>query len=109
MDMYVSVLTLGELEKGLTKMADIERRERMTRWLEVDVRSRFESRVLPVDTEIARLWGVNAGNAERNGRPLPVIDALIAATAIHHRLTVVTRNTRDFLATGVAIVDPWNL
>jgi len=108
MDMYLSVLTLGELQKGLTKTANEERRERLTRWIEGDLLNRFEQRILPVDTEIARLWGVIAGNAESNGRPLPVIDALLAATAIHHRLTVVTRNTRDFLATGVAIVDPWS-
>jgi predicted nucleic acid-binding protein len=106
-DMYLSVLTLGELQKGLTRMPQSKRRDHLTAWIEEDLGSRFEGRVLTVSAEISRIWGLITGNAENNGRPLPAIDALIAATAIHHKLTVVTRNTRDFLATGVAVEDPW--
>jgi predicted nucleic acid-binding protein len=107
-DMYLSVLTLGELQKGLVRMPESKRRGHLIQWIEEDLGNRFEARVLPVDTEIARIWGVITGHAENDGRPLPAIDALIAATAIHHKLTVVTRNTRDFRATGVAVEDPWN-
>jgi len=107
-DLYLSVLTVGELQKGLTRMPEGKRRQHLTQWIEEDLGSRFEGRVLPVNAEIARIWGVLAGNAENDGRPLPAIDVLIAATAIHHKLTIVTRNTRDFLATGVAVEDPWS-
>ena len=88
-------------------MPESKRREHLMSWIEGDLGNRFEGRVLPVNAEIARIWGVIAGKTENNGRPLPAIDALIAATAIHHKLTVVTRNTRDFLATGVEVEDPW--
>ena len=108
MEMYLSVLTLGELQKGLARMPESRRREHLTQWIEEDLAKRFGGRVLAVEAEIARIWGEITGTAENNGKPLPAIDALIAATAIHHKLTVVTRNTRDFLATGVAVEDPWN-
>jgi toxin FitB len=106
-EMYLSALTLGELQKGLVRMPEGKRRDRLAEWIEEDLGSRFEGRVLPVSIDICRAWGDMAGKAENRGRPLPVIDALIAATAICHGLTVATRNVRDFLATGVGVEDPW--
>ncbi len=106
LEMYFSALTLGELQKGVIRLALGQRRERLVDWFE-DLAVRFEARILPVDLEVSRVWGEMVAQAEHRGQPLPVIDSLIAATAIVHDLTVVTRNTRDFLRTGVKTEDPW--
>lgn len=106
--LYLSVLTLGELRKGIVKLQDRRRREKLERWLAEDLLPRFEERVLPVSTEVASKWGEIAGEAERRGASLPVIDALIGATALAHALTVVTRNTRDIERTGAKVLDPWS-
>jgi toxin FitB len=103
---FVSVLTLGELEKGIAKLSTSRRRSTLERWFS-QVRERFQGRVLPVDDTIALEWGRVTARSEQAGRPIPVIDALLGVTAIVHGLTVVTRNTSDIGATGAAIIDPW--
>lgn len=103
---FVSVLTLGELEKGITKLASSRRRAALERWFG-DLRDRFSGRILGVDEPVALEWGRITARAELAGNPLPSIDALIAATAIVHGLAVVTRNTSDIARTGAPIVDPW--
>jgi hypothetical protein len=103
---FVSVLTLGELEKGITKLASSRRRASLERWFG-DVRDRFSGRILAVDEPVALEWGRITARAEVAGAPLPSIDALIAATAIVHGLAVVTRNTSDIARTGAPIIDPW--
>lgn len=103
---FVSVLTLGELEKGITKLVSSRRRAALERWFG-DLRDRFRGRILPVDEPVALEWGRITARAELAGNPLPSIDALIAATAIVHGLAVVTRNTSDIARTGAPIIDPW--
>jgi predicted nucleic acid-binding protein len=103
---FVSVLTLGELEKGITKLVSSRRRAALERWFG-DLRDRFSGRVLAVDEPVALEWGRITARAEVAGNPLPSIDALIAATAIVHGLAVVTRNTSDIARTGAPIIDPW--
>lgn len=103
---FVSVLTLGELEKGITKLASSRRRAALERWFG-DLRDRFSGRILAVDEPVALEWGRITARAELAGNPLPSIDALIAATAIVHGLAVVTRNTSDIARTGAPIIDPW--
>lgn len=103
--LHVSALTLGEIRKGVEKLPDGRRRSQITGWLEVDLPAWFEGRVLPVDAAVADEWGRLAA---RMGRPLPAVDSLIAATALKHRLTVVTRNVADFAATGVDLLNPWD-
>ena len=103
---FVSVLTLGELEKGITKLASSRRRAGLERWFG-DLRDRFSGRILSVDEPVALEWGRITARAELAGNPLPSIDALIAATAIVHGLAVVTRNTSDIARTGAPIIDPW--
>jgi predicted nucleic acid-binding protein len=105
--LYLSVLTLGEIRKGLAALPQGTRRTKLETWLEVDLKSRFHDRILPVDAEVADRWGLLTAGAKRKGKPLPVIDGLLAATALHHNLTVVSRNTGDFARAGVAVLNPW--
>jgi len=105
--LYLSVLTLGEIRKGIAVLQKSVRRVALEAWLESDLRLRFSKRILPIDEGIADRWGALAGQAQNDGRALPVIDGLLAATAIHHNLTLVTRNTSDIAATGVLLFNPW--
>ena len=105
--LFLSVLTLGELHKGVAKLKDAARARRLRSWLEQDVMARFEGRILPVDVSVARWWGKLTGEALTRGLTLPVIDALLAATAHRHALFVVTRNTKDLERCGVEIINPW--
>lgn len=106
-DLYLSVLTLGELAKGIEKLPDSRRRRDLREWLDRELKPRFHGRWLPIDLRVAALWGSLLAQAERSGRPLPAIDALLAATAINSDLTLVTRNVADFASTGVALHNPW--
>lgn len=103
---YVSVLTLGEIEKGITKLGTSRRRSALERWLG-DLRDRLAGRILVVDEPVALEWGRISARNELARTPVPSIDALIAATAIVHGLAVVTRNVSDIARTGVPIIDPW--
>lgn len=103
---FISVLTLGELEKGITRLASSRRRSSLERWF-AELRDRMRGRILHVDEPVSLEWGRIAARAERAGTPVPVIDALIAATAIVHGLAVVTRNSSDIARTGAPIIDPW--
>ncbi len=107
-DTCLSVLTLGELEKGLAMLAAGPRRAQLRQWLEVDVASAFQGRILPIDAKVARVWGETSGLLERSGRRPKVVDAQMAATAVVHRLTVVTRNVRDFEPFDVEVLNPWD-
>jgi len=103
--LYVSVLTLGEIRRGVEGLAEGRRRARLAAWLESELPAWFEDRVLAVDRDVADEWGRLAARAKR---PLPAIDSLIAATALRHRLSLVTRNTADFAALpGLDVVNPW--
>ncbi len=104
---YLSVLTLGEIRKGVSALPDAKRRVSIEAWLEKDLHNRFEGRILPITEGIADRWGALTGQALTKKRLIPVIDGLLAATAIHHNLTLVTRNTKDIAATGVGVFNPW--
>lgn len=104
---YLSVVTLGELREGVDRLPAGRRRDRLHMWLVDDLRARFDGHLLPVDDVVADRWGALRAAAGGTGRTLPVVDALIAATALVHSLVVVTRNVRDLRGLGVQIVDPW--
>jgi len=104
--LFLSVLTIGELEKGVARLPASARRTRLQSWVRRDLVERFGGRLLPIDTRTAARWGSVAGESEKRGRPLPVIDCLIAATALVHGLTVVTRNIGDFERCGATCVNP---
>jgi predicted nucleic acid-binding protein len=105
--LYLSVLTLGEIRKGISMVGGTGKRARLESWF-AEIALRFSGRILPVDGAVAEQWGRMAGQAELQGKTLPVIDALLAATAAHHNLTMVTRNTPDLAATGAVLFNPWN-
>ena len=107
LDLVLSVLTLGELEKGIRALAVGARRDRLTRWARTELPAQFLGRVLSVDHDVAVAWGVLAAAAQAAGRPLPVIDGLLLATAEAHGLTLVTRHVSDCAGRGVAVLDPW--
>ena len=106
--LYLSVLTIGEIRKGVAGLAQSKRRTQLESWIETDLRPRFAGRVLPVTGEIADRWGCLAAEAKRSGRGLSVIDGLVAATAMHHNLTIVSRNSGDFAVTRVPCLNPWS-
>ena len=106
---YLSVLTIGEIQKGIAKLADSKRKAKIQQWLDHDLHNRFAGRIIPITEEVATTWGLIMAETEAKGTPLPSIDSLIAATAIAHNLTVITRNTEDMAGTGVRVLNPWGL
>jgi predicted nucleic acid-binding protein len=102
---HLSVLTLGEIRRGIVQLPQNKRRTRLEAWVSGDLLVRFAGRILDIDQEIADRWGHLSGT---RGATVPVIDGLLAATAIHHNLTLVTRNTKDMARTGVALFNPWS-
>ena len=105
--LYLSVLTMGEIRKGIVQLGKTARQIELQTWVDRDLSSRFVDRILPIDEAVADRWGWISGQAMVNGVRLPVIDGLLAATALHYNLTFVTRNTRDVLATGAVLFNPW--
>lgn len=102
--LYLSVLTLGEIRKGIDPLPDDERKLKLLDWLEVDLPAFFSSRILPVNATVADRWGRLIA---RMGRPCPAVDSLLAATAVTHGLKLVTRNSRDFDFPGLDVINPW--
>ena len=109
LSLFISVITLGEIEKGILKLraTDAHRSQRLTAWLGL-VEQRFAGRILPLDSASLHIWAQLSANAELAGKPLPVMDGLIMATAQCHGLTVVTRNVQDF-AHYPQVLNPWTL
>jgi predicted nucleic acid-binding protein len=105
--LYLSVLTLGEIRKDAAILPQSKRRTYLESWLELDLQVRFSGRILAIDNAVADRWGWLTAEAEHKGRPLPAIDGLLAATALHHNLTVVSRNVSDFTNTQVPVLNPW--
>lgn len=103
----LSVLTLGEIRKGIALLPNASRRVSLERWLDHELVLRFADRILPIDQAVADRWGRIAAQALRAKSALPVIDGLLAATAMRHNLTLVTRNTKAVVATGVDVFNPW--
>jgi hypothetical protein len=107
LDLALSALSIGEIEKGISLLAPGKRRSQLEAWLAVELPRRFSGRVLPIDDGVARKWGRLSGEAQRQGRPLPVVDGLLLATASVQQLTLVTRNVEDCQDRGVPVLSPW--
>jgi toxin FitB len=105
--LYLSVLTMGEIRKGITSVQDASRRVLLEAWLDRDLAIRFSGRILPIDQPVADRWGRLAGTAAARRSPLPVIDGLLAATALQFDLVLVTRDTSHVATTGVPFFNPW--
>jgi predicted nucleic acid-binding protein len=104
--LFLSVLTIGEVRKGLAKLPDSKKKERLTLWLNT-LMEEYKERILPIDLTVSENWGTIQGNAEKAGTPMSTIDGLIAATASTHKLILVTRNERDFTPGQITIINPW--
>ena len=104
---YLSVLTFGEIRRGIEGLPQDPRRERLRLWLEIDLTDRFKGRILDVDRRVAEIWGMIRARGAAASVQLPSIDTLIAATAERHGMVVATRNLRDFAFASVAAVSPW--
>ena len=105
--LYLSVLTLGEIRRGIAVLPQSRRRATLEAWLDKDLRTRFENRILGIDLEVADRWGLLTAATRNGGIVLPVIDGLLAATALEHNLTFVTRDTGQIPSMGIAVFNPW--
>ena len=104
---YLSVITIGEVQRGIEKLPESRRRSDLLSWLQNNLFARFGNHILPLDVAVMLRWGTFIADLEKRGRPLPAMDSLIAATAIHHGLVIVTRNTKDFAFTEAEVLNPW--
>jgi len=106
--LFLCAITIGEVKKGLTKLPDSKKKERLALWLNT-LLIEYKERIFFIDWMACENWGVLQGNAEKAGTPMSTIDSLIAATAYTHNLTLVTRNENDFAPSNIPIVNPWKL
>ena len=106
-DCYLSVISLGEIQEGISALGSTKKASILADWLNT-LKHSFHGRILPLDEAVLSTWGELHGQARRKGQPLPVIDSLLAATALTHNLTLVTRNTADFKVPGLRLNNPWS-
>ena len=107
MQLFLSVVSLAELRHGIERLDDGRRKSALDLWLTDALPTRFDTRLLSVDSETANQWGHIVARAQAAGRPIGAMDALLAATARQHQFTLVTRNTSDFEVIGIQLFDPW--
>lgn len=105
---YLSVMTLAELRYGIERLSSGARKSRLEVWLREELPLRFEGRLLIIETVVADAWGRVMSRCSTIGKPIGVMDAFFAATAEVHALTLVTRNTSDFMASGISLFNPWS-
>ena len=104
---YLNVITIGEIRKGIEKLLPSKRRETVRDWLETDLLLRFQGRILEITAEVMLVWGELVGRLEKEGKPISAIDSLIAAIALQGNYSLVTRNEHNFQYSGVKIINPW--
>jgi len=105
---YLSVLSFGEIRRGIERLPQSPRREQLRLWLEIDLTERFKGRILDIDRRVAEIWGMIMARGATASVRLPTVDTLIAATAERHGMVVATGNLRDFAIAAVAAVSPWD-
>ncbi len=105
--LFLSSITIGEIKKGIEKLVASDRRKVLAEWLEDELLVRFKDKVLPIDTAVMLVWGKLVADLEKQGKTMPAIDSLLAATALQGGLTLVTRNEGDFANCSTAVVNPW--
>lgn len=106
-NLFISVLTMGELHKGIEKLSENRKKDKLLKWITHDMKKRFQNKIIDFDLHTAVIWGKIQAKSEMSGQKLPAIDSLIAATGISHDLIVVTRNTTDMKSSGVELFNPW--
>jgi len=107
-DLYLSVITIGEIKAGIENLDDGSKKEKLLYWLENDLLNRFEKRIVDVDTDVMLQWGVINNKLKKLGRPLPIMDSLIGVTSEVKSFTLLTRNEKDFKNLNIKIVNPFN-
>jgi toxin FitB len=107
--LHISVMTIGEIAKGVCKLPESKRKDTLTVWLNQTLPEQFSDRILLIDIATMQRWGELVGRLEQQAKSLPVADSLIASVALHHDFHLVTRNEKDFIGTGVSIINPWVL
>lgn len=106
-DLFISVISIGEIEKGIQLLPDSAKKQKLARWFASELIPFFEYRTLEIGSVEARAWGRIFARSQLDGKKPPVIDSLLAATALTHGLTLVTRNEADFMPLGVEVLNPW--
>lgn len=106
-DTYLSVITIGEIKSGIENVKSIERKEKLSLWFEQDLLSRFQNRIIDIDVNIMITWGKINQTLKSIGKPLPIMDSLIASSCIYGGFTLVTRNEKDFQNLDITIVNPF--
>ena len=105
--LLLSVITIGEIKKGIEKLADSRRKDALVEWLNDGLLVRFRDKILPIDIPVVLAWGQLAADLDRQGRRMPAIDSLIAATCLQGELQLATRNEDDFAQSGIVVINPW--
>lgn len=106
--LFLSTITVAEIKKGIEKLPPSSRKDVLNEWLDHEMNTRFKYRVLPFGIKESLIWGTMVANLEQKGIVLPLHDSMIAAIALSNNLTLVTRNTKYFESTGVALLNPWD-
>lgn len=105
---YLSVIAIGEIKKGIEKLPDSDRKATLEHWLQEDLLAQFENQLLPIDEQTMLMWGKLVAQLETIGRPISAIDSLLAATTLQWGYILVTRNAAHFQDTGIELFNPWN-
>ena len=105
--LFLSSLTIGEIQKGISKLPDSGKRKKLQNWLDSKLTQRFDKRIIGIDFKVAQKWGEIQASSEIAGVKMPVIDSLIASIGLLYDMTVVTRNTEDMKNSGVRLFNPW--
>ncbi len=108
-NLFLSVLTIGELQKGISILTDGQKKQQLHRWLQNDLHKRFSGRILEIGIGTVHVWGQVLGSCGKRATTLSAIDSLIASQGIFHQMTIVTRNISDMEHSGVALLNPWNI
>jgi len=106
-NLFLSILTFGELQKGIQKHTDQTRKQKLKIWVEEDLKKRFENRIIPIDLKVVTNWGSIQGLAELVGKPMPTLDGLIAVSGLTYNCTIATRNTSDMEQSTAELFNPW--
>ena len=107
-DLYLSVINIGEIKKGINKLPASKKKQDLLFWLETLLED-YQNRILTVDLSVMENWSLIVANAEKKGQPIASLDGIIAAIAYTYHLTLVTRNERDFYACNIPVINPWVL
>ena len=106
--LFLSSLTIGEIQKGISKLPESPKKIELQIWLDMELAQRFDGRIVGIDMTVAKKWGEIQASSEMAGNIMPVVDSLIASIGLVYDMTVVTRNTEDMKPSRVRIFNPWN-